>query len=546
MKDRYGLLQRGLFPETLPPCFTSVDSKRAFVGLVRSLNGKAFHNRATDFVPYSGTKHDGSRRYFGSPNPISYFYVASFIAEQWPIFEARFSSSPFSVSQPKLAPDSADRPIVIPSLSELTTVASAKLRYASHILKADIAQFFPSIYTHAIAWSAHGLEEAKRDQNPKSKALAFNRLDFFVRNCQRGETRGVLVGPDAFRLIAEFIAAGIDDELNSKISAHTVGAARHVDDYFVGLSGEPAALLALSALRDTLMQYNLNINDTKTKIIPGVEPLNELWAQDLRSDARKLQRRYLPAESDEVVLFLTKALTLARQINSDSPVKIALRAMDQIGSYRQSQWEQIEPYLQRIISHHPHCIDYVALLVVKRSAINRSIDADGWKAVAYGLIDRHLALNHHHEVVWLIWLLLSLKIELTDQLTAALANNENDHIRALLVAGYLDRRISRKPPIRLGSKLATTDCHWLLNLVARAGGYTGASFSGQMAAEFEHLAKKKIKLIDFRSHLKAASKSSAHAISRTRYGYDSDDEDEDEDHDDLDAEFFDRLRRDDT
>ena len=95
--SRNALLQRGLFPETLPPCYTSEDLKRSLVGLINELKAKALHKRPTDYVRYSGTKHDGSRRYFGSPNPISYFYVANFVADNWTAFRSRFSSSPFSV-----------------------------------------------------------------------------------------------------------------------------------------------------------------------------------------------------------------------------------------------------------------------------------------------------------------------------------------------------------------------------------------------------------------------------------------------------------------
>ena len=104
---------------------------------------------------------DGNRRFFGTPNPISYFYVASFIAKHWKEFETRFNSTPFSVSKPRLGRATDDRPIIIPSLSELTTAASNKLGRSAFILKTDIAQFFPSIYTHAISWSAHGIEKAK-------------------------------------------------------------------------------------------------------------------------------------------------------------------------------------------------------------------------------------------------------------------------------------------------------------------------------------------------------------------------------------------------
>ena len=529
--SRNALLQRGLFPETLPPCYTSEDLKRSLVGLISKLKAKAFHKRPTDYVRYNGTKHDGSRRYFGSPNPISYFYVANFVGENWTAFRTRFASSPFSVSQPKVAADTDDRAIIIPSLSELTTVASKKLGHSAFVLKTDIAQFFPSIYTHAIPWSAHGIEAAKADPSIQSQIIIFNQLDFFIRNCQRAETLGILVGPDAFRLVVEFIAAGIDSEIHAKIGERIVGAARHVDDYYFGLREHSDSSVVLSALRDTLQRYGLNINDAKTKTIDGVEPLNELWAQDLRFDSRRLSTRYPRATTDDIILFINKALSLAKELKSDSPVKIALRTMDQIKAYEGEPWENVEPYLQRIVFHHSHCIDYAALLVVKRVALKQKIDRNGWSKTCYDLLKRNLARNHHHEVVWLSWLLLSANLEISDQLASELSANDNAHVRALVVAAYADGRLARKPPISLGSNLPTTDKNWLLNLVAKATGYSRANFSGSLSEEFDHLSKKEIKLIDFDKHMTAVRKAQVRAISRTRYGYDSDDPDYDEEYD---------------
>ena len=61
-----------------------------------------------------------------------------------------------------------ERAVKVPSLSELSSHASENLSYAPYILKADISQCFPSIYTHSIAWAAHGIEEAKLDTDPRS------------------------------------------------------------------------------------------------------------------------------------------------------------------------------------------------------------------------------------------------------------------------------------------------------------------------------------------------------------------------------------------
>jgi len=417
IENRYSLIQKGLFPEVLPPCFTSVDLKRAFSGLVRKLKAKSHYaKRHTDYVRYSGTKQDGNRRYYGTPNPVSYFYVASFIADHWSDFTDRFDASPFSVSRPKVGHPTDDRPIIMQSLSELTTIASKKLRYAGFILKTDVSQFFPSIYTHAISWSAHGIEKSKADTSDRSAINYFNSLDLFVRNCQLNESRGLLIGPDAFRLIAEYIMAGLDAELKTALSTTVVGAARHVDDYYMGLGGEAEGLVALSILRDTLQRYSLHINDSKTRIMKGVEPLNDLWAQELRHASRDLGGWFGDTKVDSLVLFLNKSLSIASDIKSDSPVKIALRTLDQIRVYDGPHWEELEPYLQRIIFHHPHAIDYAALLVVKRVAEGGAIDREGWKDASYNLIRRHLALNHHHEIVWLLWLLITTGIEVDDNL----------------------------------------------------------------------------------------------------------------------------------
>jgi hypothetical protein len=524
MQSRWGLIQRGLFPETLPPCFTSVDLRRSFSGLVNELKSKELHQkRHTDYIRYNGTKHDHSRRYFGTPNPISYFYVASFIADNWKAFTDRYNSSPFSVSSPRLGRDTDDRPVIIPSLSELTTIASKKLGHSAFVLKTDIAQFFPSIYSHSIPWSAHGIEEAKSDQKPDSSIILFNRLDFFVRNCQRAETRGLLVGPDAFRLIAEFIAAGLDSSVYEALQSYIVGAARHVDDYYIGISSQPEALSALSALRDTLQTFNLQINDIKTRTMDGIEPLNEVWAQTLRKDSREIRRSFGDLEED-IVLFLNRSTNLAKELSSDSPVKIALRTLDQMRVYQKPIWNTVEPYLQRVIFHHPHCIDYVALLVAKRFALSQSVDSKGWTSACYSLIGKHLPLNHHHEIVWLLWLLISAELEISDALVNKISQNDNSHIKALLIAAFAAGLIKTKPPISLGGKLGTTDDKWLSHLVAKTSGFSKAAFSGALTGEFQHLAEKNVKLIDFKAHMKAIRSRGVRAISRTRYGYDSDDQ----------------------
>lgn len=259
-------------------------------GLVSKLNKSRFHEKKTSYVRYNSTKHDGNRRSFGTLNIITYFHISSLIYKNWRKFEENFSLSNLSSGRPQVLPEGSDRSIKVPSLSELSRLTSAKLKHSPYVLKADIAQCFHSIYTHSIPWAAHGIAQSKSDTNKSSKDNFFNELDYFVRNGQQGNTRGVLVGPDAYRIIAEFILSKMDEELISLVGDQIIGAVRHVDDYYIGLRSEHEGFSVLSRLREIVGRYELNLNDSKKKMFSSMEPINDLWAQRLRSHMKFRER----------------------------------------------------------------------------------------------------------------------------------------------------------------------------------------------------------------------------------------------------------------
>ncbi|MBY6088960.1 RNA-directed DNA polymerase [Maritimibacter alkaliphilus] len=518
-------MNAGLYPETLPPCFVSSDAKRAFYGLSGKLDDAKFSVRKTNYVRYSGTKHDGSRRFFATPNIVSYFQTSSFIWRNWRKFESNYALSKYSIGAPKVMDEGDERAVKVPSLSELSKRTSANLGYAPFILKADIAQCFPSVYTHSIAWAAHGINESKADTEPNSAANKFNALDFFVRNSQRGNTRGVLVGPDGYRLIAEFVLSKIDSELEEIVGDTIVGAVRHVDDYYIGLRTEHDAQSVLSHLREVLATYELNLNDQKTKIHSSLDPINDLWAQRLRDH---VELGWFGLSHEKIERAVSEAVDSAKKTGSDSPIKILIRAFDEWELYSSEYWDFVEQNLLRIVQKHPHALDYACLIVAKRAALGLQVDKNGWLSVAEIVVGRSLALNHHHETLWLVWLLIVCGIRMPMSMEDELAKSRNAHIRALVVQAHIDGVITRKPKLALGSGLSSADENWLVNLVARSQDFSKARFSDCYAEEFEFLADRNINLIYFNQHIENIQAEGRRAISRTRYGYD-DDEDEDED-----------------
>ncbi|MBE9109026.1 RNA-directed DNA polymerase [Nodosilinea sp. LEGE 07298] len=521
------LLNKGFFPEVLPPCFDSENLAASFQGKTQDIEARKFHNRAADYIRYSGTKHDGHRRAYGTVNPIPYFNACQFIFSNWEIFETKFKSSKLSLDKVRLGRGTEDRAIIVPTLSELTNRISSQIRFSPYILKADIAQFFPSIYTHAVSWVAHGRDVAKANLKHNSTTATFNAFDWFTQQCQSGQTRGVTVGPDAFRIFAEFISCEIDNQLLERINNIDpniiIGGVRHVDDFYIGVRSEVDAAVVLSVLRDILQTYELQINDTKTKVISGLEAFDDVWAQELRAIS-------LESWSGKYSYAIDKAHEVAKSVKSQSPIKLILRRLDTAKCYRSDLWESIEAMLQRVLWHYEHCTDYVCLLLTKRVAIQQSFDRSGWSETVAMLIKRHLAFNQHHEIAWLLWTALVCNLHLDEDLISQVSKMQNSHLRALIIAAYGKGKLNKKPPITLGRSLSTSDSNWLHNLVGKSLDYSKAKFSGDFADEFEHLAEKEVELINFDKHMTSVSQFNKAAISSSKYGYDAQQEADEDEH----------------
>jgi hypothetical protein len=84
------------------------------------------------------------------------------------------------------------------------------------VLKADIANFFHTIYSHSIPWGVLGKEHVKkvREEGSKSEKSDLEKhwssqIDLAVQRGNSRETFGIPVGPDTSRIIAELLLAGV-------------------------------------------------------------------------------------------------------------------------------------------------------------------------------------------------------------------------------------------------------------------------------------------------------------------------------------------------
>src|SRR3954463_14899299 len=144
------VLERGYFPKELPPPFTT--STLAPVAAARGADFAAAHDGMKVARPcrYRFARPGSLRRTLSAPNPAFYHALADALCSRWAEVETLLGRSSLSISKPlpsgpagrAIRPETAPR-----ALFDTRCEYRGRFRY---VLQADIAQFYPTIYTHSI------------------------------------------------------------------------------------------------------------------------------------------------------------------------------------------------------------------------------------------------------------------------------------------------------------------------------------------------------------------------------------------------------------
>ena len=148
------------------------------------------------------------------------------------------------------------------------------------IIRADITNFYNSVYTHSIGWALHGRETAFADKEFK---LTGNKIDRLVQYANNARTNGIPVGSALSDLIAEIILASIDLKVSKKLKNIEFLGSRFKDDYRILCNNEDDAKIILKELADELVNFNLLINEHKTKVLTMPEGLYRQHDRDYHS-----------------------------------------------------------------------------------------------------------------------------------------------------------------------------------------------------------------------------------------------------------------------
>lgn len=325
-----GLVNHGLFAEKVPPCFTSQGLSSAIDPMLANLLDESddrklrgiIDKHAHDFIRYESLRDINIPRRLGIPHPESHVVQSLAIRKHWVAIKTHCEVPSVQVSRIYVRHVGGGRIFEMNYKgSERYELEEDELKWqagAQFIVEADISACFPSIYTHSIPWALHSREEAKKN---RLLALPGNLLDKCTQNLRDSQTNGLLIGPHSSNIISEIILTRIDNELLNKGYKKLK---RHIDDYEFYAATHIEAEKFLHDLGLALREYEMTLNEKKTKILPIPRPSTDNWVRELNRFAFSKREK---TKFSIIRSFLDLALELAQAARTSAPLNYAIKMM---------------------------------------------------------------------------------------------------------------------------------------------------------------------------------------------------------------------------
>lgn len=446
----------GFFAEAVPPCFTSkdiADNIQVILSGVKATVAETEKSRknTTSPIELSTYKNDISRRVLSIPNPEAFLRLVKLISDNWVEIQA------YAKSENSLSPITYMRSYKEGDLLE--EINSEGIREANRVksdfvegqknciqvaigfqyrLKVDIANCYPSMYTHSVTWAICGKKEAKRmlqmsnaqrKLEPASIQNAYslgNRLDAFMRFQKNNETNGIVVGPYTSRVFSEIILSALDKNLRDKGFVFR----RYVDDYKFYFRSESEASESIKTIEKILSEYNLNLNLAKTEIAHF--PYEQISSIKQSFDAAM--------EKDGIFGVLNSA-ALFHTAGEKGAYKYALKYIRN-KQLNTEMFPLVFPLLVNIMLLDPKYGKYVIQFMKKN---RRAIDIEELEIVINRELKNSINLQLQQETLLFIYLIhdLKLTVEASNILSIILSENDLAVIIALDIWTHHKNRVKR-------------------------------------------------------------------------------------------------------
>jgi hypothetical protein len=411
------LLSNGFFPPEMPACFYSrklgVERDKLladFQGVPAKGKAPAYQTFQSQTSTFNFPRLNREDRRHSYMNPISYFYLSKIIAEKYVALRKLNRRSKISLA-PTIFDWSGERALIRPGFEARDSQRITLSANHALLAEADIAAFFHSVYTHVIPWAIHGKRVAK--QKKRDMTLFGNELDLLVRNAQEGQTIGLPVGPDTSRVLAEVIGTAIDKAIQGALSTKRIwnsrkrGAMRFVDDFTFGCSSVQEAEIVISSVRRFVNEFELEINNSKTKISPTGPFFPAAWKEHVRgllpeagSGRSGLLRYFYGIES------------VVRDHPEFDVQKFVLQNSRRL-FLETDDWRLVEDYLLSCYRHSPTAISVLTEIVILRHLDKKDVQLDRIAAFVAAQLPAPLQTRKFGEIYWWLYLCINLGVKIS-------------------------------------------------------------------------------------------------------------------------------------
>ena len=439
-------------PTETPPAYR--DRKKAhrneFISRYNSSKGTIF----------SISKGKLSRRFLQIPNPKHFSLLCEKIAANWTEFEKVYQLSDYSQSYP--IPETAA------NKRSVSTHSKSVAEFRNELLKTsidkllevrvDISKFYPTIYTHSIAWALLGKEKAKHyfkekdnldtlissgDTDAALYKLAEN-LDIAVRSCQERQSIGIPIGPDTSHIIAEAVACRLDQILKDKFGIIGLKVCRYYDDYYLYVSTRDEADKVLKGLQLILSDYQLEINEGKVKIREFPFAFEDEFTTALfLFDFKKTNL----TNSIKYYFSLIWSFVEKNPKKADWIFKYSLRIFEySTVKIPKNSWKTFEDLLLKTALIEPAILDIVTRILLTYNSYLDASTKEKLSKLVNVIINEHCPLHHNFEVSWALWIAKTFEIEIEEDSANKIIDTKDSISNLILLDLIKNTKLVRGAP----------------------------------------------------------------------------------------------------
>jgi len=398
MTRKKTILSIGYFPKEVPPQFYTSDfakyacTKEGRMSLAVLANEPNKSRPFYESSAYTLAEPDNAYRNLELVHPVAYTALVDVVTQNYASLHTVAHTSPISRSKPVYS--TQRRRAISPQHSfEGITDEKQKSRAGyGWLLRADVSQFYPSVYTHAVAWAI--TPKLRERVNWNNGQLLGNKVDKSVRETQARRSQGIPIGNDIAFLLGEIVLSKIDKEL----SVDSGRAIRWFDDYEIACSSRAEAEEHLSVLQRELANYNLRLNPKKTEIIPLPQPVQPHWKREIRRAAE----RHLERSACQLGEYFDEVFAIQNTSHSGAALKYALGQLFRVTPKTARDERLSQSAISQCIVTEPGCTQKAVALLSHWKLEGVALDEDVVRRTLHAVLQKTVHRAISSDAAWLL------------------------------------------------------------------------------------------------------------------------------------------------